>query len=159
MALDERPAVVAFDGSDAAGAAVRAAATLFAGRRLLIVSVWEPGLAFAMAPMPDVSGVAYMAPSPDQVASIDRAQRDHADDVAEAGARLAREAGATAEAVAVSDELAVAETIIGVAEQRDACALVVGSRGLGGVKAMFGSTSRSLLHQTERPVLVVRGPA
>jgi nucleotide-binding universal stress UspA family protein len=159
MALDERPAVVAFDGSDAAGAAVRAAATLFAGRRLLIVSVWEPGLAFAVAPMPDVSGVAYMAPSPDQVASIDRVQRDHAVDVAEAGARLAREAGATAEAVAVSDELAVAETIVGIAEQRDACALVVGSRGLGGVKAMFGSTSRSLLHQTDRPVLVVRAPA
>src|SRR5919204_4916852 len=137
MADDERPAVVAFDGSDAAGAAVRAAASLLAGRHLIIVSVWEPGLAFAIAPMHDISGAAYMAPSPDQVAAIDRVQRDHAVDVAEAGAQLAREAGATAEPVAVSDEVDVTETIVGVAEQRDACALVVGSRGLGGVKAMF----------------------
>lgn len=158
MALDERPAVVAFDGSDASGAAVRAAATLFAGRELLIVSVWEPGLAFAVAPTPDVSGAVYMAPSPDEVAAIDRVQRDHAVDVAEAGAQLAREAGATAEAVAVSDELAVAETIVAIAEQRDACALVIGSRGLGGVKSLFGSTSRSLLQKTDRPVLVVRAP-
>src|ERR671931_2727434 len=80
MADDERPAVVAFDGSDAAGAAVRAAASLLTGRHLLIVSVWEPGLAFAIAPMHDISGVAYAAPSPDQVAAIDRAQRDHAVD-------------------------------------------------------------------------------
>jgi nucleotide-binding universal stress UspA family protein len=158
MALDERPAVVAFDGSDAAGAAVRAAATLFAGRELLIVSVWEPGLAFAVAPMHDISGVAYAAPSPDQVAAIDRVQRDHAVDVAEAGARLAREAGAAAEAVAVSDEAEVAETVVAVAAQRDACALVIGSRGLGGVKAMFGSTSRSLLQRTDLPVLVVKAP-
>jgi nucleotide-binding universal stress UspA family protein len=158
MALDERPAVVAFDGSDAAGAAVRAAATLFAGRELVIVSVWEPGLAFAVAATPDVSGAVYMAPSPEEVASIDRVQRDHAVDVAEAGAQLAREAGATAEAVAVSDDVKVAETIVSVAAQRDACALVIGSRGLGGVKALFGSTSRSLLHQTDRPVLVVKVP-
>jgi nucleotide-binding universal stress UspA family protein len=158
MALDERPVVVAFDGSDAAGAAVRAAATLFADRTLLVVSVWEPGLAFAVAPMHDISGAVYMAPSPDQVAAIDRVQRDHAVDVAEAGARLAREAGATAEAVAVSDELAVAETIVSVAEQRDAGAVVIGSRGLGGVKAMFGSTSRSLLQHADRPVLVVKAP-
>jgi nucleotide-binding universal stress UspA family protein len=158
MALDARPVVVAFDGSDAAGAAVRAAATLFAGRELLIISVWEPGLAFAVAPVHDISGAVYMAPSPDQVAAVDRAQRDHGVDVAEAGAELAREAGATAEAVAVSDEVAVTETIVSVAAQRDACALVIGSRGLGGVKALFGSTSRSLLQETDRPVLVVKAP-
>jgi nucleotide-binding universal stress UspA family protein len=36
---------------------------------------------------------------------------------------------------------------------------VVGSRGLGGIKArVLGSTSRKLLHDTHRPVLVVRTP-
>jgi nucleotide-binding universal stress UspA family protein len=38
------------------------------------------------------------------------------------------------------------------------CVLVIGSRGLGGVKALFGSTSRSLLQETDRPVLVVKAP-
>jgi nucleotide-binding universal stress UspA family protein len=48
---------------------------------------------------------------------------------------------------------------VAVAEDRDARAIVVGSRGLGGFKARFlGSTSRKLLHDTHRPVLVVRTP-
>ena len=45
------------------------------------------------------------------------------------------------------------------AEERDAAMIVVGSRGLGAIKArVLGSTSRKLLHDTHRPVLVVRTP-
>ena len=80
--------------------------------------------------------------------------------MAEAGARLARELGATAEALSVPDAVNVADTLIAIAEERDARAIVVGSRGLGGIKArVLGSTSRKLLHDTHRPVLVVRTPA
>ena len=35
---------------------------------------------------------------------------------------------------------------------------MIGSRGLGGVRSLFGSTSRTLLHESDRPVLVVRAP-
>ena len=150
--------VVAFDGSGPAGAALRAAATLFAGRRLLVVSVWEQGLAYALSPMSDIAGVAYVPPPPEEVMSIDRSQRDHAVGVAEAGAEAARKLGATAEALAVADEVDIAATIVGVADQNDACVVVIGSRGLGRVKRLFGSTSRALLEQCERPVLVVRAP-
>jgi nucleotide-binding universal stress UspA family protein len=53
----------------------------------------------------------------------------------------------------------VAETLIAIAEERDAAAIVVGSRGLGAVKSrLLGSTSRKVLHDTRRPVLVVRAP-
>jgi nucleotide-binding universal stress UspA family protein len=90
--------------------------------------------------------------------SIDRSQRDHAVTVAEAGASAARELGATAEALAVADEVDIAATLVGVAHKHDACAVVIGSRGLGRVKGLFGSTSRALLEQSERPVLVVRAP-
>jgi nucleotide-binding universal stress UspA family protein len=77
----------------------------------------------------------------------------------EAGESKARELGATAEALPVPDSANVAETLIAIAEERDAGAIVVGSRGLGGIKArMLGSTSRKLLHDTHRPVLVVRTP-
>jgi nucleotide-binding universal stress UspA family protein len=158
MVLDERPVVVAFDGSDEAGAALRAAATLLVGRRLVVVTVWEPGLALAMGPPSDPSGMGYIPPPPDQVAELDRIQRDRAIDVAEAGARLARELGAMAEPLAVSDDVDVAETIVAVADERDACAIVIGSRGLGRVKSLFGSVSGALLHRTDRPVLVVRAP-
>jgi nucleotide-binding universal stress UspA family protein len=98
-------------------------------------------------------------PDPDEVAAIDQAQSGHAGDVAEAGARLARELGATAEALSMADSASVAGTLIAIAEERDARAIVVGSRGLGGIKArVLGSTSRKLLHDTHRPVLVVRTP-
>jgi nucleotide-binding universal stress UspA family protein len=79
--------------------------------------------------------------------------------VAQDGARLARELGATAEALSVPDSANIAATLIEIAEERDARAIVVGSRGLGAIQArMLGSTSRKLLHDTHRPVLVVRMP-
>jgi nucleotide-binding universal stress UspA family protein len=73
------------------------------------------------------------------------------------GARLARGLGATADALPVPDEANVADTVVQIAEQRDACAVVVGSRGLGGFKRhLLGSTSQRLLRDAQRPVLVVR---
>ena len=113
----------------------------------------------AMMPMADLGGAAYVPPSPDQVQMVDRTQREHATATAEAGAQIATEAGATAEAVPVPDGPSPAETVVGIADERDAAALVVGSRGLGRVKsAMLGSTTRQLLGATRRPVLVVRAP-
>lgn len=159
MTTDERPVIVAYDGSEEAQAAVRTAATLFAARTLVVVSVWEPGLALTMtATSPDqLSGLAYTAPTPETMATVDRLERDRATDTAEAGVALARELGATAQPHPVPDELDVAETLAGVADERDAAAVVVGSRGLGRVKSrLLGSTSQGLLHHTKRPVVVVR---
>ena len=151
------PVVVAFDGSPESSAAVRAAAGLFRDRDLLIVSIWEPGLAMATLSTPDATGVMYPVPDPAEIATIDRLQREHADGTAETGARIARELGAQATALAVPDRVDVSETLLAIAEERKAAAIVVGSRGLGGVKAkLLGSTSRRLLHDARRPVLVVR---
>jgi nucleotide-binding universal stress UspA family protein len=151
------PILVAFDGSDTAQAAVEAAARLFPSRRLVVTSVWEPGLAITMASTTDMTGVGYVSPTPEEMATIDRAQRDHATDAAETGARIARELGANAEANPVADEGKIGETLSALADQLDADAIVVGSRGLGRFKAgLFGSTSRDLLGHTQRPVLVVK---
>jgi nucleotide-binding universal stress UspA family protein len=156
---DVRPVVLAYDGSAEAEAALREAVALFGQRPLIVVSVWEPGLAMAtMMPAAGEPSMGYM-PDPFEVAAIDRAQSGHAGDVSEAGARLARELGATAEALSVPDSVNIAGTLIAIAEEHDARAIVVGSRGLGGIKArVLGSTSRKLLHDTHRPVLVVRTP-
>jgi nucleotide-binding universal stress UspA family protein len=156
-ASDHRPVLVAYDASAEAEVALREAVALFGDRPLLVMSVWEPGLAtMTLVPPPGEAGYTYV-PDPVDVAAVQRAQSGHAEQVAEAGARLARELGATAEALAVPDSVDVAETLVAVAEDRDVRAIVVGSRGLGGFKArVLGSTSRKLLHDTHRPVLVVR---
>lgn len=157
---DARPVVVAFDGSPESQAAMRAAASLFRGRTLVIVSIWEPGMAVAAQPVADPTGLSYPLPDPEQIETIDRIQSEHASSSAEAGATLARDLGAQAEAVAAPEGGDIAETLDAIAGQRDAAAVVVGSRGLGGVKSrLLGSTSRRLLHDSHRPVLVVRADA
>jgi len=136
MAADAHPAVVAFDGSEASEAAIRKAVELFGDRGLVVVSVWEPGLAYAMAPSYDPSGMGgYPLPSTEEVALLDEVQHDRATATAEAGARLARELGAAAEPHAEADRRRISDTISAVADERSACAIVVGSRGRGAIKS------------------------
>jgi nucleotide-binding universal stress UspA family protein len=152
-----RPVLVAFDGSALSRAALEQAVALFPSRRLIVATVWEPGLALTLMPVADAAGFAYTAVPLEQVRMVDRAQRDHASAIAEAGAALARRLGATAEADATRDELNPAETLSALAERLDAAVIVVGSRGLGATRArLLGSTSRRLLRDARRPVLVVR---
>jgi len=157
MASDEHPAVVAFDGSAESESAVRAAAGLFGERGLVVVSVWEPGLAFAtMSPAYDPSGMGYPMPTSDEVMQIDGVQHDRAAATAEAGARIARELGADARPHAEADRAHVAETVAAVASELGACAIVVGTRGRGAVKSkLLGSTSAALLRHAPCPVVVV----
>ena len=160
MSPDEQPAVVAYDGSDEAQAAVREAARLLPGRRLVVVSVWEQGLALMLMPPTDtISGVPNMTPSPETIATTDRAQHDHAADTAAQGAEIARSLGADAEPYPVADDVDAAETIAAEAERLDAAVIVIGSRGLGRMKSrLLGSTSQGLLRHTRRPVIVVKAP-
>jgi nucleotide-binding universal stress UspA family protein len=157
MADDVRPVVVSFDGSAPSAGALEVAAAQLPGRHLIIVSVWEPGFTTAMLTPTDASGISFAAPDPAQIATVDRLQRDHATAIAEAGVAMAQRLGATAEAMPMRDGASVAETVAAVAERCDAALIVVGSRGLGKVRArLLGSTTQRLLHQSHRPVLVVR---
>jgi manganese transport protein len=52
----------------------------------------------------------------------------------------------------------VAETIVRVAEEREAQAIVVGAHGHKGITdRILGSTSQSVVRRAGRPVVVVRG--
>ena len=152
--------LIAYDGSDLADAAVRSAAELFPGSAALLVTVWEPGLG-AIALMnagPDPIGAVPVPPDAELVSELDRAGKDHAAVVADAGAQLARSLGLDAEPHAIPDEVRVAEAIADFAAERDVAAVVVGSRGISGLRShLVGSTARQLLARCRRPIVVVRG--
>ena len=151
------PILIAYDGSEVANTALARAAELFPDRPAVVVTVWEPGLAILLA-APDPDAFATTMPvDPRTIAEVDRAERDHAARLAEAGVERARSLGLAAEPHPVPDEVDVAETVVAVARERNAVAVVVGSHGISGLRARFlGSVPRRLLEHCDRPVLVVR---
>ena len=156
MAPEAAPVLIAYDGSDVSRAAVRHAAELFAGRPAVLVTVWEPGLAAAMG-QPDTFGMGTLPQDPATIEAVDRLQRERASTVAGDGAEFARSVGLAAEAQAVPDEVDVADTLIGIARERGAAVVVVGSHGIGLRRRLLGSVSRKLIEHCDRPVLVIRG--
>ena len=154
------PILIGYDGSDTARRAVREAAVLFGSRRALVVTVWEPGLAYP-APSTDAGLIGAMPPAVDVAATekMNDTLQARASGVAEDGVELAKSVGLHAEAIAVP-EGNVAHAIVELARERRVAAIVVGSRGLSGVRARLeGSTSNAVLKQSSRPVVVVHdGP-
>ena len=158
MADGQAPLVIAYDGSGVAKAAVRHAAELFPGRRTVVVTVWEPGLALVPLGPADGIGSVPLQADPETVGAVDEAQHEHATHVAGEGAELARSLGLEAEAHAVADDLDVADTVIDLARERGAAAIVIGSHGISGLRShLVGGVSRKLIRHSELPVVVTRG--
>ena len=157
MASPAGPVLIGYDGSEVARAAVRHAAELFAGRPAVLATVWEPGLAMAPVGLPDDIGMGNLAPDMETIEAVDRGQREHASTVAGEGAEFARSLGLVAEPQAVPDEVDVAETLLGIAQERGAAVVVVGSHGISGLRPrLLGSVSRKVVEHCDRPVLVIR---
>jgi nucleotide-binding universal stress UspA family protein len=147
--------LLAFDGSPAAGAAVRAAGSLFPGARAVVANVRRsaatPGQAAALAriAVPD----AVIAGG---LAVLDRAAEEEAKVVIARGADVASAAGLRADTAIVDADGPPWRAIGRLARERDAAIVVCGSRGLGPFsRAAIGSTSSGLLQHADRPVLVV----
>jgi nucleotide-binding universal stress UspA family protein len=152
----EGPVLIAFDGSVAAHEAVAAAATLLAPQRVIVVTVWESGRAYETSyPSPDVE----MTPTivdPTTALEVDRIQHERAEGISSVGADLARSLGLDAEPLALAEGANVANTILDLARERRVAAIVIGSRGLSGLRARLeGSTSKAVLKRAPCPVLVV----
>jgi nucleotide-binding universal stress UspA family protein len=150
--------LIGFDGTPASERAVRAAATLFAGRRALVVTVWEAGRAFDLALIPARGYELPMSSIDVRVADeVDDALYKEAQQLANWGARLATNNGLEAEGLAVADRVTPADTLVRVANEHDAEALVVGGHKHGRLaELVFGSTTRGVLHHAGCPVVIVR---
>jgi len=156
MTAADAPVLIAYDGSDTARHAVREAAKLLGSREVLVVTIWEPALAYESS-MP-TAGL-EMPPVPVDVEGareIEEELHERARGTAQEGAELARSVGLQAKGLAVADEVHVADAIIDVARKRAVAAIVVGSRGLKGLRARLeGSTSNAVVKHAPCPVIVV----
>jgi nucleotide-binding universal stress UspA family protein len=83
--------------------------------------------------------------------------RESAERVAEEGVGIAVAAGLQATPLVVEAAGPVWAAIVQAAQEHDAAAIVMGSRGLSGVKsALLGSVSNGVVHHATCPTLIVR---
>lgn len=146
------PLILCYDGSEDAGHAIAQAGGLFPGGYALVLTVWQPISNLAAVTW---SGATVMPnfTELDHAASEDGARR--ADD----GVNLARESGLDAEPLAIEADGPIWETIINTAERRRASVIVMGSRGLTGLRSiLLGSVSATVVHHAHRPTLVIHRP-
>jgi len=144
--------LICYDGSPDAKAAVDTAGALFAGHRATVLAVWE-GLSEVIA-----RTGAGLAAAPLDFEDIDRASAAAARERADEGCALARVAGLDARPRTTRQDLTVWGTILDEADSLGAEAIVLGSRGLTGVKSLLlGSVSHAVLQHADRPVIVVPG--
>jgi nucleotide-binding universal stress UspA family protein len=97
-------------------------------------------------------------------AELDHQQMDAAAESAaaervESGADRARKAGIDAQGTTEPRGVTIADTIIEAARSVSADLIVIGTRGLTGVKSMMlGSVSHAVLQHADRPVMIVPSP-
>ena len=148
------PLLICYDGSEDAKHAIERAAGLLAARPALVVTVWQPTAT--------LDSFAWSGATAGMVnfVELDRAAAEDGGRVADEGVRAAQEAGLEAAPVAIKATGPVWKTIVETAYRNDAAAIVMGSRGLTGVRSMLlGSVSSAVVHHADRPTLVIHRPS
>lgn len=144
-----------YDGSLPAGAAIEVGGVLLPSAHAWITHLWTPPFADEAIRRRLRMRVGGLN---DLVAAIDREGAAEAERVAAMGVALARTAGwepePLVERVFGGEGFAFGE----LADKCDADVVLVGSRSLGGTRAVLGSISDVAVHSTRRPVLVVPHP-
>jgi nucleotide-binding universal stress UspA family protein len=152
-ATPDGPLLLCYDGSEDAKRAVEAAGALFAGQRALVVTVSQPTAV--------LDSVGWLgATSEVDFFELDRVAAEAGGRTAEEGVRTALEVGLKAEPVAIEATGPVATTIVEIADRHNAELIVMGSRGLTGVRSLLlGGVSSAVVHHADRPTLIIRRPS
>jgi len=152
---DDGPEVlVGYDGSPDAAAAIEVGARLLPGLRACVVHLWEPPFASEGLRRRLWGGAGSLD---EFLELLEREGKAEAERLAADGVTLARQAGWRA-APLVDRGFSGGLQVARLAERRRPSAIVLGSRGLGGVRAVLGSFSDAVVHFSPVPVLVVPHP-
>nr|BFE60241.1 universal stress protein [Dactylosporangium thailandense] len=147
--------ILGYDGSPAATAAIEAGARLFPQAYAWVAHLWTPPFGSTSLRERLWAGAEHVD---EFVEAVEREGRREADRMAAVGVTLAAAAGWTAEPLVVSSYGGEGLRFAELAERVDADLALVGSRGLGGTRAVLGSVSDMVVHYASRPVLVVPYP-
>jgi nucleotide-binding universal stress UspA family protein len=142
--------LICYDGSSDAERAVDAATALLGPRPAVVLNV-QPAMTVA-------EGIAASASTTVPGTAFQDMNWAEALRIAEAGAARARHAGLDAEAQAMIAPTAW-QGIVDVADEIDAAVIVIGARGLSGLREVArGSVSHDVTTHARRPVLIVPRP-
>ncbi|MET7471518.1 universal stress protein [Micromonospora sp. NPDC005222] len=150
-----RQVVVGYDGSPAASAAIEAGALLFPGAHAWIGHLWTPPFASEELRKRLWTGKRNINVF---VEAIEREGGREADRMTAVGVMLGRAAGWDAEPLVCRSYGGEGLRLAELADEKQADVLLLGSRGLGGARAVLGSVSDMAVHYSPRPVLVVPHP-
>ena len=145
--------LICYDGSADAQSAVDHAAELLPGAEATVLSVWE-GFAEVLAR----SGGAFGFGTVD-FDRVDAESAKAAATRAQEGVERARTGGLNAQPRVAERGATIWETILDQADEIGATAIVLGSRGLTGIKSVWlGSVSHAVLQHADRTVIIVPSP-
>lgn len=148
------PVMIGYDGSEHADRAVDVCARLFGPRTVTVVRVWASPLRHTITGR--ILGAAPFTGSREIVQTLEGLFAQQAEQLAQRGAGRARERGLTASARSIQTRTSTSETLLRAAAEEHATAIVVGRSGAGALSSMVhGSVSSSLMHATDRSLLVV----
>jgi nucleotide-binding universal stress UspA family protein len=141
--------LICYDGSEGAKKAVAAAAELLNAREAVVLAVWQPI---------DVTGsISWTGLSAGTInlAELNGAAEKDAVLLADEGVREAVECGLDARPLTVMASGPIWSAICEASDREGASVIVMGSRGLSGVRSMLmGSVSRAVLQHAGRPTLI-----
>jgi nucleotide-binding universal stress UspA family protein len=144
--------LIGYDGSDDAENAIQRASELLAPRRAVVAFVWD-----SLSELLLHTDIDNLTGSMREAAEeLDAEDAEEAERIAQRGGELAEQAGFDAIPTVARGRPRAWPTLLELAREHDAQAVVVGSRGLGKVKsALLGSVSSGVLDHADRPVLIV----
>ena len=145
--------LIAYDGSSDAQAAIQRAGELLKEESATILTVWERFIdAVTRGGGVPVGQLDYEA--------LDRSYEDQARQRVEEGTRLAEQAGLKARSRLRARQDTIAWTVLAEAAELGATAIVLGTRGLTGLKSLLlGSVAQAVVQHADVPVIVVPSPA